>query len=783
MIVLSPIAMSAIGIVLAIWLAASVWAVRTGLQMRLAARSTARQVSALADLLEAAPAIPVILRPDGRVEAPDRLAAWLGRAGPPAFVSELTAPDGGLEPEHGEALATEIEAAQRGGRSFALPVRAKGSDRSLLVRGMPLTGAHAQPGSIVLWVFDATESQSQIDRLRGDVASYRQALEALSGVIEAAPMPIWFRGSDGRLHLVNTHYVRSVEAASAEQVIADGIDLIEPVNGVSAADSAQQAAESGKAVTRTIPVTIGGHRQMMRVVDVPLGPQGVASYALDMDELEAARAELRQQIGAQHDMFDRLSAGVAQFGPDQRLKFCNQPFTSIFGLTPDAVAHDTEFDRVLDAMRDNGTAPEIRDFPAWRRECKRWFVAEQAGEENWLLADGVHIRVVAQPLPDGGLLLIFEDRTEQVQLSSARDTLLRVRTATFDNLFEAIGVFSADGRLHLWNSRFRILWGVDEELLASHPRVDELLGVAGNRLAKPQQASLVRQLIRAATNERRQRGGRIAFADGRYFEFAAIPLPDGNALFAMLDITDSRRIERALRDRNDALEAADQLKTAFVSNMSYELRTPLTSIAGFAEMMMQGYAGTLSARAREYLDAIMVSTERLTKLIDNVLDLTQGAAGRLPIERKTVAVSDLVCGTADSFEEVARRTGIELVCDARPDAGVLEGDARRIGQAIEHLIDNAIRYTGSGGRVLVYADGTPESARIVVSDNGPGMDAATQARVLDVFARFSETRGGETDGLGLLLVRRQVEAHGGTVSILSEPGQGTAVTIELPRSE
>jgi signal transduction histidine kinase len=781
MILLSPVALAITAVLLATWLAASVWAVRAGLGMRMNARAVRQQVGDLADLLQSAPAIPVIVRPDGHIEAPERLAAWLGRDDVPAFVSELTAPDGGLEPQHGAQLATEIAAAQRGSRPFALAVKARGSHRSLLVRGVPAAPGHAAPGSIVLWIFDATESQSQIDSLHAEADDYRQALEALSGVIEAAPMAIWFRSPDGRLQLVNTHYVRAVGADSADQVITQGIDLIEPVDGLSAADAAARALTDGQQLTRTIPVTIDTSRRMMRVVDVPLGPQGVATYAIDMQELDIARAELRHLTDAQRNMFDRLSAGVVQFGPDQRLKFCNQPFSSIFGLTHDAVAVESDFDRILDAMRDSGNLPETRDFPAWRRERRQWFLSEQPLEENWLLPDGVHIRVVAQPLPDGSLLLIFEDRTEQVQLSSARDTLLRVRTATFDNLFEAIGVFAADGRLHLWNMRFQEVWGLPEAMLGEHPRIDELMEAVASRLAKPQQAGLVRQLIRAATNERRQRGGRIAFADGHYFEFAAIPLPDGNALFVMLDITDSRRIEQALRDRNDALEEADRVKTAFVSNMSYELRTPLTSIAGFAEMMMAGYAGTLSDRAHEYIEAIMQSTERLTQLIDNVLDLTQGAAGALPIVHSEVDIAQVVRESADRHADAAKAAAITLVCDIQPSIGTVQGDARRIGQAINHLIDNAIRYTGSDGRVLVHCDGDDEKIRIVVSDDGPGIDPKTQAQLFDVFGRFSQTKQGETDGLGLLLVRRLVEAHDGTVSILSEPGQGTVVTIEMPR--
>ncbi|MFT3967917.1 MAG: PAS-domain containing protein [Sphingobium sp.] len=782
MIVLTPIALAIAGGLLAIWLLVSVWAVRSGLVMRMQARATRKQVEAMADLLQSAPAIAVIVRADGRIEAPDRLAAWLGRDSVPGFVSELTAADSGLKPDHAAQLAEEIAAAQRGNRSFVLPVKAEGSERSLLVRAVPFAPGHAAPGATVLWIFDATESQSQIDSLRAEVGRYREALEALSAVIEAAPMPVWFRGLDRRIQLVNTHYVRAVNAESAEQVISQNVDLVEPFEGQSAADAAAAASIARTAMSRTLPVTIGTSRRVMRVVDVPLGEQGVASYALDMHELEDARAELRHLAQAQRDMFDRLSAGVVQFGADQRLKFCNQPFISIFGLTPDQVAQDTDFDRVLDAMRDSGNLPETRDFPAWRRERRQWFLSQSPQEENWLLRDGIHIRVVAQPLPDGGLLLIFEDRTEQVQLSSARDTLLRVRTATFDNLFEAIGVFAADGRLHLWNSRFRSIWGVEERVLGGHPRIDELMTIVADRLAKPQQASLVRQLIRAATNERRQRVGRIAFADGRYFEFAAIPLPDGNALFAMLDITDSRRIERALRDRNEALEEADRVKTAFVSNMSYELRTPLTSIAGFSEMMMAGYAGTLSDVAREYVEAIMASTERLTDLIDNVLDLTQGAAGALAIDRQPLDIEGLARASGERFEAAAAAAGITLAYDIREGAGTMEGDARRIGQAVDHLLDNAIRYTGAGGRVLLHADGDEATVRIIVSDDGPGMDDRAQARLFDVFARFSQERQGEPDGLGLLLVRRLMEAHGGTVSLLSEPGQGTIVTLELPRA-
>ncbi|WP_446741500.1 PAS-domain containing protein [Sphingobium yanoikuyae] len=778
---MSPLATLLLGTVMAGWLGAAIWALVTGQRMRRAGMQAQGKLDRLTTLLASAPAAPVIIHPDGRMEAADRLGKWLGRDRVPTFVSELTAPDGGLEPADAAALGREIGAAQKAGKSFSLPIRGSGSSRTLLVRGAPAGPALAANGGVVLWIFDATDSQAEIQALSATVGQLREALEALAGLVEAAPFPMWHRTPDLRLSLVNSAYVRAVDGAGAHDVIMNGTELVENVNGFSPQDAAAQALDEGNSLARIVPATIDGERRTMRVVDVPLGAAGVAGFAMDQHELEQARVEHRRLEAAQRDLLDRLSAGVARFGPDRALRFWNQPFISLFGLKQEALTDAPLFERVLDQMRDARRLPENRDFPAWRAERRDWFLSPDPLEENWLLVDGTHLRVYAQPLPDGGLLLIFEDRTEQVQLSSARDTLLRVRTATFDNLFEAIGVFSSDGRLHLWNSRFRTIWDISEEALGKHPRIDELMRAVQSRLAKPQQSNLVRELVRAATVERKQRVGHVGFADGRIFEFAAIPLPDGNALFTMLDVTDSRRVEQMLRDRNEALEQADKVKTAFVTNMSYELRTPLTTIAGFAEMMSAGYAGELSDSAVEYVNGILQSTGRLSMLIDNVLDLTQGEAGTLPIERSEVDLAALVRASVARIDAEAKAKGIDLAVTLQDTLGVIQGDARRIGQAVDHLLENAVRYCGSGARVLLHGDGGPDLARLVVSDNGPGIDATRQATIFDAISRAEQNRKGARATIGLPLVKQLAQAHGGTFELVSEPGQGTMVVIELPR--
>ena len=776
MIELSRTALILIALVAGGWLALALWATLRGRRLTAEAAATIAEGGRLEALLGAAPMLPLLIHDDGSLEGGDRLAGWLGLDALPTRWSGLaeslapSAPD--LDRLVGEAAI---------GTAFSFAFSPPGSERILRVEGGPAPAGFAER-TVLLWFADATESEGQIAALQGRLDRRTAALDALSRLIEVAPFPMWHRGPDLALTMVNSAYVAAVEADDAAAVVEGGVELLEEA-GEEAAPAA--AADASGPSQRTVPVTIAGERRMMRIVEVPLGNDGTAGYAIDVEDQEEARAELARFVRAQRDMLDRLSAGVAHFGRDRSLIFFNQPFARLFSLTGEFLADRPEFDRLIDAMREAGNLPEVRDFPEWKEERRRWFTSGLAAdEEDWLLPGGKHLRVVAQPLPDGGLLLIFEDRTEQIQLASARDTLLRVRSATFDNLFEAVGVFASDGRLNLWNNRFKELWGFEEEQLAAHPRVDALTPHLAARLKRSNHAGLVRELVRSATQERKQRTGRVSLVDGREFEFAAVPLPDGNALFTMLDITDSRKVEAALRERTDALEETDRLKTAFVSNMSYELRTPLTSIAGFAEMLSGGYAGELPPTAIEYVSAILDSVSRLGALIDNVLDLTQSDMGSLLLAEDEVDLAALCEEIAGGMRELAGKKRIEFAVEIDPSVGIVTGDTRRLTQALGHVIGNGLQYTDEGGRVLFRAEGSAEEARIIVSDNGRGIAAADRRRVFDRFHRTVDGRADDAAavGLGLPLAKQFIEAHGGTIDLQSRLGQGTTVTVTLPRT-
>jgi len=784
--ILTQTALALIGLLVAAWTVGAGWAVVAARKRAKRAESSQRVARRLSRMIDEAPALPLLVRSDGRIEGPQRLAGWLGLDAMPGYLSELDAGDRGLDENQLGELTQLVRRTQKTAAPFRFVVVPRDSSRSLQLRGHLADPQISPGGAALVWFFDFTESEAELRKLREETAKARARFFGLSGLIDSAPIPMWFRGPDRRLLLVNAAYVAAVAGKSAEAVVEAQTELVEPVAGKSAADFAGEARRRKEAVERVVTATVatprGNQRRSLRVTDLPVGGDGIAGYAVDVEDLEEQARAFAAFRAAQREMLDTLSAGIAQFDAAGRLVFANQPFLRGFGLDAAWAQDGQTFERVLDRMREQARVPEVRDFPEWRSEKRGWFTAGAAQEEAWLLPDGTHVRIIAQPMPDGALVLIAENRTEQLQLASARDTLLRTRTATFDKLFESIAVFAPDGRLQQWNRRFAADWGLDDQFLDEHPKADQLLQRIASRLQRPAQAQRVGAVIRAATLERRESGGRVALADGRALEFAGVPLPDGNGMLTVLDITATQKAEAALKERNAALVEADAVKTRFIANMAYEFRTPLTSIGGFAELLGAGIGGELSDQGHEYVAAIIAAVGRLGEQIENVLDLAQSEAGTLPFQREPIELRALAKEVLAQRRVKAEVNGVTLDLRGADATVPFEGDPRRLSRAVAQLVDNAIAAVPKGGRVLVdVSRGRKGGAQIVVSDNGPGMSPAMLTRALEGLRFAPDGKTVERrQGLGLPLARQLVEGHGGKLELLSEEGQGTAAIVTLP---
>ncbi|PKP99264.1 MAG: histidine kinase, partial [Alphaproteobacteria bacterium HGW-Alphaproteobacteria-15] len=178
-------------------------------------------------MLDIAPAHVMVVRADGRVEMEQPLADLFGLSDVPDTLDQVVGNDAVLSPDDSALLDAEITAAQKAARPFRLTVRVVGGNRTLMVVGQRAPDALRAPGGVVLWVFDATESQAEVSRLAEEGARYREAFEALTGLIQAAPMPMWYRDATLKLAMVNSAYVEAVAGKSAETVVAGGIELVD----------------------------------------------------------------------------------------------------------------------------------------------------------------------------------------------------------------------------------------------------------------------------------------------------------------------------------------------------------------------------------------------------------------------------------------------------------------------------------------------------------------------------------------------------------------------------
>jgi signal transduction histidine kinase len=257
-------------------------------------------------------------------------------------------------------------------------------------------------------------------------------------------------------------------------------------------------------------------------------------------------------------------------------------------------------------------------------------------------------------------------------------------------------------------------------------------------------------------------------------------LPNQQVMVTFIDVTDSVNVERALQEKNDALQRAYQLKNDFVQHVSYELRTPLTNIRGFAEVLAMGETGPLNERQSEYVQHINASSVVLSDTIDDILDLATVDAGFMQLDMAEVPVRQAIDAAAELVAERLAEHRIALKLETRSAPRTFFGDEARLKQVLYNLLSNAANFAPPASTITLACRQVTDGVEFSVHDDGPGM---SEEMLGVVFSRFeARANGGRRRGagLGLSLVKSFVELHGGTVRIETGTGKGTTVICFFP---
>jgi signal transduction histidine kinase len=564
-----------------------------------------------------------------------------------------------------------------------------------------------------------------------------------------------------------------VEADDPADAVARNLELLDRA----ARDNLDRARADGPHSER-LPVIAAGQRRIFDVVDAPSGA-GSAGMAIDATEVEAMRADLARMIEAHRRVLDQLATGVAIFNADRKLIFYNAAFRSLFELDPAVLDQAPTDSFVLDSLRADRQLPEEQDYRQWKQQLYEAYRAVEPQEHMWHLPDGRALRVVTAPNPEGGVTYLYDDVTERLVMHRRYDALIKVQSETLDHLAEAVAVFGSDGRVRLHNPAFQRMWKLTPEALDQHPHVEAVTAWAQ---AMHDDNTVWRDLRGAVTaiDSREPIVARLERRDGMMLDMTTMPLPDGATLVTFQDVSDTVNVERALIEKNEALQAADAIKIDFVHHVSYELRSPLTNIIGFAHFLGDPAFGPLTDKQREYLGYITASTNALLALINNILDLATIDAGAMSLNLSDVDIRSTMEEAAEGVQDRLKKDGITLDIRAVPGIGSFTADGRRLRQILFDLLSNAVGFSPPGEAVTLAAERGPDAVAFVVTDRGPGIPPEAMDKVFDWFetdSRGSQHRG---SGLGLSLVRSFVELHGGTVTIDSTLGKGTTVTCVFP---
>ncbi len=630
-------------------------------------------------------------------------------------------------------------------------------------------------GAVVLRLRDLTGERQMQAELAARNAKISGELHMLHALLNAMPAPAWQRDAEGKLIWANAAYAEAVEMQDAESAVKTGATFLDA------------AARTAMAVQRTedgcfnarIPIVASGERRVFEVTDVNANVGG-AGIAVDISELEQARKELGRAEEFHGRTLDQLQTAVAIYGSDRKLQFYNAAFRQLWDLDAAFLESHPEDSTVLDTLRVGRKIPEQADYRVWRSKMLESYQSLEAKESWWHLPDGRTLRVIANPHPQGGVTYIYENVTEQLDLESRYNALTRVQGETLDNLSEAVAVFGSDGRLRLWNPAFGRIWDLQEDQLAELPHVKEVVSACTLSETEEKAWEQLAGSVTGLVDNRTQNVSRLERHNGDVLDYATVPLPDGGTLVTFVDVTDSVNVERALLEKNEALEQADEIKNAFIQHVSYELRSPLTNIIGFAQLLADPKFGELSDKQGEYAEYIQSSSSALLAIINDILDLATLDAGIMELDLGEVDVASTVSAAVEGLKDRIAEARINLRTHVPENAGVMIADEKRLRQVLYNLISNAVRYSEPDGVVDVSCSREDDQVTFVVKDHGYGIPAEILTQVFNRFVGHDTGSRRQGAGLGLAIVKSFVELHGGTVDIESDEGKGTTVTCVFP---
>jgi PAS domain S-box-containing protein len=491
----------------------------------------------------------------------------------------------------------------------------------------------------------------------------------------------------------------------------------------------------------------------------------------DVTALHRAEEEARERAELLDAVLDALPEGVVVYGPDGRARMTNPAYRRLLG---DAAIRIGESFQELAARH---VASGEQSAETAEALVRRHFGPQSDAAEpiRRIRRDGTAIVTRAGRLPDGGHIAVVSDVTELHRAEQELRQRAAMQAAMLGTIRHGIILYGADRRVLATNAKTFELTGMPADQVMSGRLLDELVDeqVARGQLSAAQAAAM-----KAADRSRTQHYTRIR-PDGRVLDTVSEPTPDGGFVITYSDVTEDRAIRAELERARTLAEAASEAKSRFLATMSHELRTPLNAVIGLSEAIA---LDPDRARTLEYATMINAAGHQLLRLVEDVLAVARSDTGTLPAAAEPVALPEVIAAAAQAFAPAAAEALLDLRTEVPPGLPQLRGDSRRLRQALEKLLSNAVKFTPAGGRITLSAECDAAGLAIRVADTGIGIPPEERERMFEPFTQLDSSlaRRFQGSGIGLHLARSLAVALGGTLTLETPNGPGTIAVLRFP---
>lgn len=635
--------------------------------------------------------------------------------------------------------------------------------------------------TISLWIHNITVISKTFSTMQSQLNKIQSENSMLHAILDEMSMPVWYRSKDLKIVYCNNAYAKVVELSKAN-VVDKNIPLISGSlfgQGHSLAENAQKTGLKQAVSQFSI---INGMRRKLDVKEIPVS-SGMVGYADDVTELDDALKNMDKMLSAQSEILESLSSPIAIFDRSMRLTFYNSSYKRLTKFDEIWLNSKPSYIDVLDRQRMLRQLPEVADFNEYKQSQVKMLTSITAPMQDLLhLPNGAVIRRYIAPYKLGGLIFICDDITDVLTLKRENNSIVAVRNEILNNLVEGICVLGSDNKIKIVNPKMQYLFGVSDDNVGMH--ISDFLEMSKEQLSYFEQWDVYKDSIISNLTDRIMKTGRLTKKDGRVIFFSYTPLPDGSHMHSYTDVTDTCRVALALYEKEQAINASNNIRDEFVASVSSEIKESINLIIGFVDLLIHQYSGALNEKQVQYCDNIMRSARNLLSFLSKLSEMNSLDIDSIPV---TIAPFDLrkaFDDTINSLRNVSSKYGVVLNYNYNSDRSIINADKMILIQVLRDICSNYI--SASEYNDYVSVDVSLQNNELVIAVENCSQRNYRQPNVRIfrrvAFEHIAKLSIVEQIEVKLLFVKALIEKHGGTVSFESCKNK-KIVTCVIPLKE